>query len=255
MQTVEVLCPSGLKGVLRGMRVREEGLFGNKALMRQHQIIDKLLECCWEQTLDPGPYRLDGEGKLNWSMVAATDRVYAMLQLRILTYRADYTFRVTCKTCDLVFPWTVELDALDVIDMAEEGIHNLQTGEPYIVELGNGSKVACRVLRGEDEVFLATSKQSDETALAAQLARRVVRIGDATAWDDVLSVVSDLPAGHADDLRTATDDIEGGVETTFDVKCSSCGGIQRVLLPFEADFFSTQKVSSKSQRRRSRKTG
>jgi len=254
MQTVEVVCPSGLKGVLRAMKVKEEGLFGNKALMRQHRIIDKLLEACWEKTLDPGPYRVSAESKLSWERVAAVDRIYAIIQLRMLSYRKDYRFRVNCRNCELAFDWALDLTELDIIEMAPEGVDNLKTGEPIPIQLDNGLQVLARVLVGEDETFLATTDGDDEL-LSTHLARRIVKIGEAQAYDDVVAAIKELRAADADELRSITDDIEGGVETMFDVQCKGCKAVQKVLLPFEADFFSIQRKSSKSQRRRLRKSG
>jgi hypothetical protein len=197
---------------------------------------------------------LSPEGKLHWEHVAAVDRIYALIHLRMLSYRKDYRFRVNCRNCELAFDWSLDLTELDVIEMAPEGIEHLKTGEPIPVTLDGGLSVLVRVLTGEDETFLATS-EVDEELLGVHLARRIVKIGEAQAYDEVVSAIKELRASDADELRSLTDDIEGGIETTFDVQCKSCKAVQKVILPFEADFFSTQRKSSKSQRRRLRKNG
>jgi len=50
--THTITCPSGLTGVLRGMKVREERVLADRRLAKSGGQLDALLSACWEQT-DP----------------------------------------------------------------------------------------------------------------------------------------------------------------------------------------------------------
>lgn len=248
----EITCPSGLQGRVRGMRVKDEELFTNKKLVRSNKVISSLLAQCWEKTLDPGPYRM--EDPLDWDLISSSDRIYALIQIRIASYGEDYEFRVTCNNtmCEHSYAWGVDLNELDIQPMSDRGKTFLKTGEPIPVELSDGTKVLCRLPNGEDETFMATlDAQDDSRSLTYHLARRVAEINGEKHWDDVLAFVEELPARLGDELWDVTDEIEGGVEMTFDVKCPKCGNVQQVILPFEAGFFSSRKRFARSRRKRS----
>lgn len=51
-----VTCPSGLSGMVRGMKVREERVLADRKLAKHGGQLDELLTSCWEETVEPGPY-------------------------------------------------------------------------------------------------------------------------------------------------------------------------------------------------------
>src|SRR5688572_173801 len=96
----EIICPSGLRGTIRGIMVTDERILADEALAKNGRQLDELLKACWLETLDPGPYHFDGS-QVEWDKVLRGDRLYALLQIRALTYGADYAFSVRCRndTC------------------------------------------------------------------------------------------------------------------------------------------------------------
>ena len=60
-----ITCPSGLSGHIRGMKVREERVLGDRKLAKNGGQVDELLGACWEETLDPGPYDF-GDKVIDW---------------------------------------------------------------------------------------------------------------------------------------------------------------------------------------------
>ncbi len=248
----EITCPSGLRGSIRGMKVKDEELFTNKKLVRSNRVISALLAQCWQKTLDRGPYTLDDP--LDWDKIATADRTYALIQVRVESYGPDYEFRVSCSNtmCENVYAWGVDLNDLDVQPVSERGKMYLKTGNPVPIELSSGAKVLCRLPTGEDEAFMASLNAADDArSLTYHLARRIAQFDGEKHWDDILEKVEDLPARAGDELWDATDEIEGGVEMTFDVKCPRCANTQQVILPFEAGFFSSRKRFARSRRRKS----
>ena len=249
---LEISCPSGLRGTLRGMKMKDEKVLVDKKLVRSARSLTALLESCWLETLDPGPYAV--EGKFDWDKALTADRTYALIQLRIASYGADYEFDVTCQndSCGRKYGWGLDLNDMDVAQVSAEAKQYVQTQKPVALTLATGTVVQCRPLTGEDERFLATKGADDQSmVLAHHLARRIVEIRGKKKWRDVVSEIEDLEVREADELWDLTDEYEGGVETMIDTVCPSCDNEQRVLLPFEASFFSSRKRFAGSRTKRS----
>lgn len=239
----EITCPSGLRGVIRGLKVKDEQLFLDRKAARQGHSITNLLNSCWTETLDWGPYRPSDNG-LAWLHAVSADRIFTLIQLRIKSYGGAYSFRLTCPTCGAHYPWTVDLVQLPVKPVSDVGVQAFRAGEPYVVKLPDGRQVKCRMLNGEDESFLAKQGMKEQhRTLAMHLARRIVELDGKTKFRDILALVEDMEANMADALWNETDEAEGGVDTSFDVECPECSNLQRVVLPFDAGFLSNRKQS------------
>lgn len=237
----DVTCPSGLRGSLRGMKVKDEQLFTDRKLVKAGRVISSILDACWLETKDPGPYMLPA-GKPDWDAVLSSDRTHLLVQLRIASYGAKYDFRVTCGSCRHHFVWTVDLSQLDVKEVSDAGRQHVKTKEPLVITLPDGRQARCRLLTGKDEEFFSTLSAKDESkVLSYHLARRIVEIDGQTHWREIFQIVEELEASTADHLWNVTDELEGGVDTMFDIECPSCFRVQQVALPFEASFFSSRK--------------
>lgn len=248
---IEVTCPSGLRGRIRGMKVKEEQLFANRKLMRSGGYIAELLKGCWLETLDVGPYTFESES-IDWNEVVSSDRTFLIIQVRIASHGADYEFEVHCSDCGERFGWHVNLEELDVAPVSTVGIEHIRTGRPVTVKYGDGKIAHCRLLRGSDEMFFVkNSTPSSGDLLIKHLARRITSIDGADKYRDVLKKVEDLEIAEADQLWDATDDLEGGVNTLFLIECPRCEGRQQVALPFESGFFSSRRRFVASRERSS----
>jgi len=237
------------------MRVKDEELFTNQKLVRTGRVISEVLQACWVETLDKGPY---GQDPPIWSQVACADRTYALIQVRIASYGHDYEFRVNCNNslCKHNFAWGIDLREIETLPISEIGKQHLSTGQPFEIKLPDDSVVKCRVLRGEDEEAITALGDEDEgRILTTSMTRRIVELQGETIFDDIMNKVSELPARFGDVIMDETDEVEGGVDTTFDVQCPKCKGVQSVMLPFEAAFFSSRKRFAGSRRKRTGSTG
>lgn len=238
----DVTCPSGFQAVFRSMKVRDEQLFTDRKLAKSGKTISALLSACWQETRDPGPYTLPEGGKPDWDAMLVADRTHLLVQLRIGSYGAAYDFRVTCGSCVHHFIWSVDLGELAIHKVSEAGRQHTKTGEPLLMTLPDGRSVKIKLLTGEDEAFVGRVAAQDETKLLAlHLARRITEIDGKTRWDDVLKVVEDMEAADADRIWNVIDELEGGVDTGFDLECPQCKRLQQVMLPFEGSFFSSRK--------------
>lgn len=243
---LEVTCPSGLRGVVRSMKVKDEQIFADRKIAQSGKIITRLLSACWQETLDSGPYSFGD--KPNFDDLLSSDRNHLVIQIRMASYGKEYTFATQCVRCLHKFGWGVNLDEFAVTPVSPEGLEFVKTGEPIPVELSNGDVIKCRLLNGHDEAFFANLSVKEQSKLLTyHLARKIVDFNGETHWRDILAQVEDMEASVADDLWNKMDEIEGGIDTMFEVECPACANGQEVILPFEAGFFSNRKRFARSK--------
>ena len=67
--SIEIECPSGLKGIVRGLTVGDGRLLTDRKLQRSGLLYDRIFSSCWVETIDPGIYKLSTSGELDWKKV------------------------------------------------------------------------------------------------------------------------------------------------------------------------------------------
>lgn len=231
-------CPSGLRGDVRGLKVKELDLLADRRLAQRGQLLDRILASCWLHTTDPGPYALGDDGRLDWDQVLQGDRFYALLQIRAASFGADYTFAVTCQNdaCGHRFEWEVSLDDLPVQTLSDESRERFRAGNRFEAALpGAGKRVWFRLPVGADEKRLAQKRQA--TGLwSSLLALRVLEVEDVQPAHK-RRFLEDLDVADAEHLRAAFEEADCGVDTALEVECPACFFVQRVDLPFDRGFF------------------
>jgi hypothetical protein len=234
-----ITCPSGLRGRVRGMKVREERVLADRALAKSGGQVEALLAACWEETLDPGPYAFEG-GRADWSRVLQGDRFYALLQVRVLTYGPLYAFSVTCREggCRAAIAWELDLLALPVRPLADESQAAFAAGNRFETSLPDaGYRAWFRLLTGADEQRLAAAARGPgERAFSAMLALRVLELEGVDPLQK-RRALEDLTLRDADFLLGEFDRVDCGVDTAIEVECPRCLATQEVELPFDRTFF------------------
>lgn len=235
---MEITCPSGLRGRIRKLKVKEQGQLlarvgGGKGRRRNDDRMDGLLDACWEETLDPGPYRFPS-GRPVWQDVITGDRYYVFLKIREATFGAEYEFRVQCSRCRSSFYWKLNLGDLEVKELPEEGRGHLVTGEPFEVELPGGDVVKFHIPRGKHE---GAGQSHGLDRLSGSVLARLDSIGDATDRKQMAEVLGELGLDELDLLLEEMEKVDGGVETSFEVLCPECEWESTIVLPFDRTFF------------------
>jgi hypothetical protein len=178
------------------------------------------------------------------------DRFFAMLKIRAASLGADYAFAVVCQnaTCGHRFEWEVCLDDLPVKPLSEESRQRFQDGNRFETKLpGTGTRVWFRLAVGADESRMAKHRQAHQDALwSTMLALRVIEI-EGVPESQKRRFLEDLDVADAEHLRAAFDEVDCGVETTIEVECPECLGVQDVELPFGPSFFLAPKQTSRTE--------
>jgi len=174
-----ITCPSGLKGSIRAMLVREERILADRKLAKAGGQVDELLTACWEETLEAGPYDF-GDKVIDWGKVLQGDRFFALLRIRSLTYGAKYAFSVPCQNdaCRARVEWELDLNELPCRSLSDESRSAFTADNRFETVLpDSGKRVWFRLLTGADERKLPQLKRgAGDRLLSAMLAFRVSEI-------------------------------------------------------------------------------
>lgn len=156
--TIEVACPSGLIGKVRGLTGRDGKFLTDQALAKRGGLTDKILEACWVETVDPGVYQTKADGSLNWGKVLQGDRFYALLQIRIAgNGDSEYEFNAQCQnpSCKEMIPWVIDLDDLPVRLLPEASQELLKQGKNEFRTIVPGTEERKKVLPPQAAIELA----------------------------------------------------------------------------------------------------
>lgn len=234
-----ITCPSGLTGRIRGMKAREERILADRKLARSGGQIEQILAACWEETIDPGPYDF-GEQTIDWSKVLQGDRFYALLQIRILSYGAEYAFAVSCenRSCRARIEWELNLNDLPARALSDESQASFLAGNRFETTLPDANRrVTFRLLTGADEHrMVSLRKAASDRPITTMLAFRLDSI-DGVEPRDKARFIEDLAMSDVAFLLGEFDRVDCGIDTEIQVECPECLSVQTVELPFERGFF------------------
>ncbi|HYM97540.1 MAG TPA: hypothetical protein VET26_09570 [Candidatus Sulfotelmatobacter sp.] len=238
--STNIVCPSGLAGEIRGLKGKEGKLLSDRVAARAGSTFEKILAGCWLSTTDAAIYDVPERGALDWSKVLVADRFYALLQIRALTFGDEYAFSVQCQSasCRERFEWTLNLKDLPVRPLSDAAKAAIKAGNRFEIRLPHdGRKVWFRLMTGADEVRAASVlRAAKDGMLLTALALRIVEI-EGVPDTDKRKFLDEMEMADAAALLDQFDEADGGVETSIEVECPSCMGVQEVQLPFERGFF------------------
>lgn len=244
---MNVECPSGLKGVIRKLKVKEENFLADRKKLRGGVAINEVLGGIWQQTDSPGPYVLENGADPNWAKVLVGDQLFTVVQMRIATYGKDFPFRTQCSNdnCGASFDWEIDLAEIPVRKLSDESKAIFKNGNRFETTI-DGRKIQFRLLlAGEAQrgVLNARRNESDKFVTAALRLQVISVEGIGKARKELDAFIDDLDSDFADELREAFDNAGCGLETEIEVECPDCNGISEVEIPFAGDkrFFSRRR--------------
>ena len=223
---------------VREITGHEEDLLGSKSVPH-HKKIGLLVSRCITRIgdiTDPGKIAVLA------NELTVGDRVFLMFAIRRTSLGDEYPFRNTCPECGYKGLFNLDLSELEVKKMTDPRKRIFDSVLP------SGKSVRFRPLQGKDEETLAKASSSNDAMTLAILAR-LEMLDDAPP---TLVAVKNLGLQDRNFLRSAFDDIEGGVDTTLDMQCPSCmAEFEQELEVGQAGFFSPSSVQKGSKKRSS----
>lgn len=259
----DVVCPSGMRGRIRALKVKEEKIWTDPKVLKKGRIFETLAKMCWLEAQDPGPYKFQNGG-VEWENTLQGDPFYLFLQIVGLSYGDDYPIEIACKACRNPITDTVDLKTLRTQQLSDEARDRFVAGEPHTATMEGGKKVLYKNLLTKDEVIIGRIEESrDITQRAASTIARIVAIeglgssspnGTVPARQlDIIKYCEDMTTGELEDLRIQMEENECGVDTEIELDCEKCFVTQAVDLPFDPMLFSGKKRGSFRKRLSKRK--
>lgn len=198
---------------LRPIMVKEEKLM--MGARNRLSVMDRILERCL----------IDCKLPLNKFLM--TDKFFLMMQLRSISYGAEYIFKQKCPNCDGTFQHTILLPEGLSMKVSEPS-----DKEPFEVKLPRSKKtVALRFLRGEDEEAIEkyiqmkpnASKEEGDPGYEYRMATQLVTI-DGKEMDvlERLCFCENLTGMDSLAIRRAVSEKEPGLDLSIQCVCPSC---------------------------------
>lgn len=251
-----VTLPSGLSGEIRELTVVEENVLADRKLVRSGRNVQNIFKSCWLRTEDQAIYAFK-DGKLDPDQLLQGDSLALLVYLRMETQTdpetgdpMPYDFDVNCSRCGGKIPWTIEFE-----DFLETNAKQLpDESRRIILEEGGvfesvfpkcGRAYKFKLLRGVDERRFPVIRRRDSDRLASKLIELslidVVGITNKKAFLGLEKYPKDaeekpiLSSADANWFRRHSDEVNCGLETSFDIECVDCGEVP-VELPFLESF-------------------
>lgn len=234
-----IVCPSGMSGLIRGLTGKSMRLLSDKQAQRAGLMMDKILDDCWQETEDPGPYEssmrhVKVEDKVvqkpDWSKVLIGDRIYTLLQIRSKSFGPVFSFKVQCPntSCRARFDYDLNLDEMTVKSLSAEDRTAFADGNRLLGALPDGRQFWFRLLTGADEAKLARAN-------ADYLSATKSRIYEIEGLSDQgkNQYFDDGDISNTYDVIAEMDRRDCGVDTDIESECPDCQEAIDIKIPFD----------------------
>lgn len=171
------------------------------------------------------------------------DALWAMLNIRALSYGSKYSFEFKCGECNEQYSYDVNL-------LEHLKVQRLHDGwqEPFEAKLPvSGMTAGLRLMRrGDEKQVEARVKElrkkmrgQGDPKMIFQMMKRIVHLDGQPVEDrDLYQFVSKMEAPDIQAIRWAVEDNDCGPDLVVDLECDGCGyEHSEVGLPITAEFF------------------
>jgi len=222
---------------LRYMTAKDEDILTSQALLKNGLAIDRLVSnLIVDKNINPDDLLI---GDKNALLVAA----------RVSGYGADYSVQVSCPSCGTSQSHTFDLTAFE----NKEGIKPDENSASGVSATDNGTFTAVlpktgytaefRLFTAQDEkntlqIAAKKTKHKLEDSVSTDLLKvLVVSVNNVTDRMEINNFIDNMPAQDARHIRACVQVVTPNVDMTQSCKCSSCGNVADMEVPFTAEFF------------------
>lgn len=212
---------------VREIRGNEEEILAAKN-MPMIKKLNKIMANC---TLSVGTYRQSDINNPIEKIVpdlTQGDRFYLMFAIRRVSLGDEMPFISKCPECGQEQKLTIDLSELEIKKMPDPKIRTYLATLPK-----SGKQLMMKVLTGRGEEAITKSSKSAAPISIALLQRIESLDGKPPTVEDIL----DLGMADRNFLRDVWQEHEGGIETTIEAECSSCGAEYETDIDFGAEGF------------------
>jgi len=226
IETVEIVCPSGMSGVIRPLKVSEVDLMLNKKALKDPAFEENLLRRCWVECTNPGPYDFK-DNRVDWRKVLVADMTYVIIEIRRASWGDEFEFQMQCpqQWCRENFHYEVDLSKLDTLRLDGENLAIFQAGNRFQFTLPQSGKVVTfKMQTGAEKRLLnrpETRRMAREQIASTMLALRIQDV-EGVSQTGLMAYIQNMSVRDERALEDALDAVDCGVETKLEVSCPEC---------------------------------
>lgn len=213
---------------LRGMTTRDEKIL---YATPGEQAFKKILRNCIINPKD-----------ININKLIASDEMFLILSLRMVTYGDNYKVSARCPNCGNIETYDISLSSFKVNYLDDD------FEEPIIIELPKSKDtLSIRLLRNEDTDFVQKyarkfakqfNQNERETEYICRMAKYIQKINDKSVdFIEAKDYVENMYSLDSAKFWTVLNKIKVGVDTTITETCPMCGNTFDFLMPITSEFF------------------
>ena len=243
---MRIPCPSGLVFEARSWRIGDQ-----KELLKAKNdgpgtLPKRMVALAAEGVIDPGPYKVEVGGRINWDDVSHSDIAVANVMIRA-GKDSKYIFQPNCAGCGKLQKDHMDVDLLDmpVYPASAEGLQHLSTGEPVAKQIGQ-IQLLFKAIRGRDINTLVRLQEEDEEAMLEVLTCLHIQQIRAPKSSEPLETLPDIRRfwneqdwDFREEVEAISDTLFGGIDMTFRFTCDhmSCRVEQEQAIPLDLNFY------------------
>lgn len=252
----EIICPSGLSGEIRGLKLGDLDTFLDKSLRNKPGPVFEfaLANKVWQRTTARGPYVYEGIMPPWEGDVLTGDRFYTILQARILARGPLFEFEVLCENsiCEKIYTWEVNLRELPVKNLSEKSCALFTAGNKFDTLLPCGQTATWQLPTGRSQKRADELMREHGRSISVAYASRLLDVSGVDRRKFV-DWMKDLDIVDSDALMEAMEEADCGVETSIETTCPHCEFQQTTEMPMGRGFFSRDRTAEK--RKKTKSTG
>lgn len=168
------------------------------------------------------------------------DRTFLMFAIRRVTLGDEYPFKFKCPECEQESTMIQNLEELEIRAM-KDPMRRVYEGKS-----ASGAVVKFHVLTGREEEKLQKAVKSEGLSMAIYL-----RVEAYNGKKPDIDTVKSWSMKERNSIRDLFDGVEGGVDTTLEIACPSCGEEVEQDLDISQGFFFPSQVQKRSKKRSS----
>ena len=221
---------------IRHMTAKDEDILTSPTLLKQGVALDRMLQ------------NIIVDSSIKVKELTIGDKNALLVAARLHGYGAQYLTAVNCPSCGSKQDYTFDLNALEMYNSFEEEMANYDVtrtaNNTFLLPLPKTEyTVELKLLTGHDEEKMNKRAKKRkkfnfmETNTTDQLKAIILSVNGVTDTSTIGQFIQTLPAIDSRYIRKIYQKVTPTINLSHDYTCSECGHEAEMEVPFNTDFF------------------